>query len=47
MRVTVGAGKDDKNLDTSPIKTFPDPRGDCAAAGTKAEALLGRFGIRM
>lgn len=47
MRVTVRAGKDDKNLDTGPIKTFPDPRGDHAAAGTKTGALLGRFGIRM
>lgn len=40
MRVTDGAGPDkrtdDKNLDTVTIKTFPDPRGGHAAAGTEA-----------
>lgn len=51
MRVTDGAGPDkrtdDKNLDTVTIKTFPDPRGGHAAAGTEAGALWGRFGVRM
>lgn len=39
------SGADDKNLDTASLKTFPDPRGGHAAAGTKAGVLLGRLGI--
>lgn len=40
--------EDGKNLDTAPLKTFPDPRGGRGAAlGTEAGALFRRFGIRM